>query len=49
MIANPDKFQTLIIRKHKKDRSGNNKKIQNKNILSETYVKLLGVKIDNKA
>ena len=48
MIANPDKFHTLFIRKDKKDTSGIIMKFQNKTIISEDCIKLLGVRIDNK-
>ena len=48
MIANPEKFHSLIITKDKTDNSGIELTINNKSIKSEPYVKLLGIKIDNK-
>ena len=48
MIANPEKFHSIIITKNRTDTAGNNFKIDNKIIKSESWVKLLGIKIDNK-
>ena len=48
MIANPEKFHSLIITKDKTDNSGIELTINNKSIKSEPCVKLLGIKIDNK-
>ena len=42
MIANPDKFQSRTVN------SGIDIKIGQKSIKSESYVKILGVRIDNK-
>ena len=47
MIANPEKFSSLIITKDKTDNSGIELTINNKSIKSEPCVKLLGIKIDN--
>ena len=48
MIANPEKFHALLIRKDQSDISGVNISIQGKSIKSEDSVKLLGIKLDNK-
>ena len=45
MLANPDKFQSIIISKNKTSENYS-LKIDNKNILCSNWVKLLGVKID---
>ena len=45
MIANPDKFHSIILSKNRIDTSGLKVKVGNKVIKSETNV-LLGVKID---
>ena len=47
MLANPKKFQSLIISRTKKLPLNCSLKIQGKNIESSNWVKLLGVKIDN--
>ena len=48
MIANPEEFHALLIRKDQSDTSGVNISIQDKSIKSEDSVKLLGIKLDNK-
>ncbi|MCP3926641.1 MAG: hypothetical protein GY714_29120 [Desulfobacterales bacterium] len=48
MIANPEKFQALIIRKNQENTSGEIIKIKDKIIETEETVKLLGVRIDHK-
>ena len=47
MIANPDKFHSIILSKNIIDTSDLKIKVGNKVIKSEANVKLLGVKIDN--
>ena len=47
MIANPDKFHSIILSKNRIDTSGLEVKVGNKVIKSEANVKLLGVKIDS--
>ena len=47
MIANPDKFHAINLNKRKSDNSNINITIENKTIMSEKVVKLLGVNIDN--
>ena len=48
MIANPDKFHSIILTKNKGENLDLEVKIGDKTIQSEQYVKLLGVTIDNK-
>ena len=48
MIANPEKFHALLVRKDRKDTSGEKILIQGREITSEKSVRLLGVEIDNK-
>ena len=48
MIANPDKFHSLIIKKDRTNTCGMNVNIQDKTIKSEETVKLLGVQLDYK-
>ena len=48
MIANPDKFHAIIVSKNRKDHSGIELTIDDKKIKTEPWVKLLGVKIDDK-
>ena len=48
MIANPDKFQALILSKSKSDNSNVKLNIGGKIIMSDSNVKLLGVLIDQK-
>ena len=48
MIANPDKFHALLVRKDWKDTSGQNISFQFHEIKSEETVKFLGVTLDNK-
>ena len=48
MIANPDKFKAIIIRKNGQDTTGHKLKINNGEIQSSEEVTLLGVVIDNK-
>lgn len=48
MIANPDKFKAIVIRKDQKDSTGIKFDINNQEILSLNKVTLLGVVIDNK-
>ena len=47
MIANPDKFHSIILSQNRIDTSDLKVKVGNKVIKSEPNVKLLGVKIDN--
>ena len=46
MIANPEKFHALLIRKDQTNTSGENFSIQGKMIKSEETVKLLGIQLD---
>ena len=48
MIANPDKFHSIILTKNKAENLDLEVKIGDNTIQSEQYVKLLGVTIDNK-
>ena len=48
MIANPDKFKAIVIKKDGHDTTGINFKINNQEIQSSNEVTLLGVVIDNK-
>ena len=48
MIANPEKFHAIIVKKDRSDTTGINIKIKGQNIKTESTVKLLGVKLDNK-
>ena len=48
MIANPDKFHAIIVKKDRSDTTGINIKIKGQNILTESTIKLLGVKLDYK-
>ena len=48
MIANPDKFHSITLTKHKAENLDLEVKIGDKTIQSERYVKLFGVTIDNK-
>ena len=48
VIANPEKFHALILRKDRKDTSGQNIDFQGHKIKSEETVKFLGVTLDNK-
>ena len=48
MIANPDKFHTILVTKGRDDRTGGKLIIQGKQIQSENAVRLLGVKIDHR-
>ena len=48
MIANPEKFHALLIRKDQTNTSGENFNIQGKMIKSEETVKLLGIQLDYK-
>ena len=48
MIANPEKFHALLIRKDQTNTSGENFNIQGKMVKSEETVKLLGVQLDYK-
>ena len=48
MNANPDKFHAIIVKKDQSDTTGINIKIKGQNILTESTVKLLGVKLDYK-
>ena len=48
MIANPGKFQAILIKKDRSDTSGIDINLSDKNIKSEKTVKLLGIKLDNK-
>ena len=48
MIANPEKFHALLIRKDQTNTSGENFNIQEKMVKSEETVKLLGIQLDYK-
>ena len=48
MIANPDKFNALLVRKDGENTTGQNISFQGHAIQSEETVKLLGVTLDNK-
>ena len=48
MIANPENFNALIVKKDRSDTSGVPMKLNDHNIQSITNVKLLGIKIDNR-
>ena len=48
MIANPDKFHALLVRKDRENTTGQNISLQDHAIKSEATVKLLGVTLDNK-
>ena len=48
MIANPGKFQAIMIKKDRSDTTGIDISLSDKNIKSEEMVKLLGVKLDKK-
>ena len=48
MIANPEKFNSLIVKKDRSDTSGVPIKLKDHNIQSKTNAKLLGIKLDNK-
>ena len=48
MIANPEKFHALLIRKDQTNTSEENFNIQGKMIKSEETVKLLGIQLDYK-
>ena len=48
MLANPEKFQALLLTKTKANTAGHTLCIRGKEILSENCVELLGIKIDNK-
>ena len=47
MIANPDKFQVIIMNKRRENQITHKLKIYNNEINTTKYVKLLGMKIDN--
>ena len=48
MIANPEKFHALIVKKNQENTSGQLINIKDKQIKTEEQVKLLGVNIDFK-
>ena len=48
MIANPDKFHALLVRKDRDDTTGQNITFQGHTIKSEETVNILGVTLDNK-
>ena len=48
MIANPEKFHALLIKKDQTNTCGENINIQGKMIKSEETVKLLGIHLDYK-
>ena len=48
MIANPDKFHSIIITKNRKDTANIDMRVGDQVIKTEQWVKLLGIKIDNK-
>ena len=48
MIANPDKFHAIIVKKDRSDTTGINININGHDIKTESTVKLLGVQLDNK-
>ena len=47
MIANPDKFKAIILKKNRSDTSGISLKIDNQEIKTSKTVELLGVELDN--
>ena len=47
MIANPDKFQAIIMNKRRENQITLNLKIYNNEIETPKSVKLLGIEIDN--
>ena len=47
MIANPEKFHALLVKKDRTDTTGHSISIQGKTIKSEASVKLLGVNLDH--
>ena len=47
MIVNPDKFHKIFVRKDRLNTSGILMQIHQSTVLSEEWVQLLGVKIDN--
>ena len=48
MIANPEKFNVLIVKKDRSDTSGVPIKLKDNNIQSKTNIKPLGIKLDNR-
>ena len=48
MIANPEKFHALLVKKDRTDTTGHKISIQGKTIKSEDSVKLLGINLDHK-
>ena len=48
MIANPEKFHALLVKKDRSDTTGQSISFQGKTIKSEASVKLLGVNLDHK-
>ena len=48
MLVNPKKFQVLLLSRNGQLDSGTISNINNNNIKSSNWVKLLGIKIDNK-
>ena len=47
MIANPDKFQAIVVKKNTKKKGAYSLNINDQTINSDNNVKLLGIKIDN--
>ena len=48
MIANPEKFHALLVKKDRTDTTGHSNSIQGRTIKSEASVKLLGVNLDHR-
>ena len=48
MIPNPDKFKAIVLKRNRTDTSNISLKINNKEIKTSTWVKLLGIKLDNR-
>ena len=48
MIANPNKFHALLVRKDRENTAGQNISFQGHAIKSEETVKVLGVTLDNR-
>ena len=48
MIANPEKFHALLVKKDRTDTTGHSISIQGKTIKSEASVKLPGVNLDHR-
>ena len=48
MIANPDKFKAIVLNRNRSDTSNIILKINNKEIKTSPWVKLVGIKLDNR-